>query len=45
MLHEVGIPVPRSAVVRREEEAVAAAGRLGYPVRAEAARRQPRPGG
>jgi cyanophycin synthetase len=31
MLHEVGIPVPRSAVVRREEEAVAAAGRLGYP--------------
>ena len=32
MLHEVGIPVPRSAVVRRAEEAVDAARRMGYPV-------------
>jgi cyanophycin synthetase len=32
MLHEVGIPVPRALVVRREDEAVAAAARIGYPV-------------
>ncbi|HEU0116301.1 MAG TPA: cyanophycin synthetase [Thermomicrobiales bacterium] len=32
MLHEVGIPVPRSLVVRDVEEAVAAARRIGYPV-------------
>jgi cyanophycin synthetase len=32
MLQEVGIPVPRAMVVRREDDAVSAAARLGYPV-------------
>lgn len=32
LLHEVGIPVPRSGVVRNVDEAVAAAARIGYPV-------------
>ena len=32
LLHEVGIPVPRSSVVRDADEAVAAARRMGYPV-------------
>jgi cyanophycin synthetase len=32
LLHEVGIPVPRSAVVSDAEEAVRMAGRFGYPV-------------
>jgi cyanophycin synthetase len=32
MLHEVGIPVPRSALVRSPAEAAAAAARLGFPV-------------
>ncbi|MDQ3412937.1 MAG: acetate--CoA ligase family protein, partial [Chloroflexota bacterium] len=32
MLHEVGIPVPRAIVVRDEDEAVRAAGQIGYPV-------------
>ncbi len=32
LLHEVGIPVPRSLVVRNPDDAVAAARRIGYPV-------------
>ncbi len=32
MLHDVGIPVPRSVVVRTIDEAVTAANRIGYPV-------------
>ena len=32
MLHDVGIPVPRSVVIRNAEEAVHQAGRIGYPV-------------
>ena len=32
LLHETGIPVPRSATVRSEDEAVRAANRIGYPV-------------
>ncbi|HEU0165776.1 MAG TPA: cyanophycin synthetase [Thermomicrobiales bacterium] len=32
LLHEVGIPVPQSRVVRTEDAAVSAAGRIGYPV-------------
>jgi cyanophycin synthetase len=32
LLHEVGIPVPRSAVVRSAADAVQAARRMGYPV-------------
>lgn len=32
LLHEIGIPVPRSLVVSSEDEAVRQAGRLGYPV-------------
>jgi cyanophycin synthetase len=32
MLHDVGIPVPRSVVVRTLDEAVTAAKRIGYPV-------------
>jgi cyanophycin synthetase len=32
LLHEVGIPVPRSAVVRSTDDAVTTARRLGYPV-------------
>ncbi len=32
LLHEVGIPVPRSAVVRDADAAVDAARRMGYPV-------------
>jgi len=32
MLHDVGIPVPRSMIVRNADEAVRAAGRVGYPV-------------
>ncbi len=32
LLQDVGIPVPRGTVVRTEEEAVRAAGRIGYPV-------------
>lgn len=32
LLLEVGIPVPRSAVVETLEEAIRAAGRIGYPV-------------
>jgi cyanophycin synthetase len=32
LLHEVGIPVPRSATVRTEDECVSAAKRIGYPV-------------
>jgi cyanophycin synthetase len=32
LLQEVGIPVPRSALVRNADEAVAAAARIGYPV-------------
>jgi cyanophycin synthetase len=32
LLHEVGIPVPRAAVVRTADDAVAAARRMGYPV-------------
>ena len=32
MLHDVGIPVPRGLVVRNIDEAVRAAGRIGYPV-------------
>jgi cyanophycin synthetase len=32
LLHEVGIPVPRSSVVRNADEAVSAARRMGYPV-------------
>ena len=32
LLHEVGIPVPRSMVVRNADEAVNAARRMGYPV-------------
>ncbi len=44
LLDSAGLPVPRSEVVETEEETVAAAKRLGYPVRGQAARRQPRPG-
>ncbi len=32
LLHEVGIPVPQSRVVRTEDAAVGAAKRIGYPV-------------
>jgi cyanophycin synthetase len=32
LLSAAGLPVPRSEVVEEEDEAVAAAGRLGYPV-------------
>ncbi len=32
LMHEIGIPVPRSVVVRSEDEAVRQADRLGYPV-------------
>ena len=32
LLHEVGIPVPRSTVVHNADEAVRAAERIGYPV-------------
>lgn len=32
LMHEIGIPVPRSQVVRSADEAVAAAKRLRYPV-------------
>jgi cyanophycin synthetase len=32
LLHEVGIPVPRSLVVRDADAAVVAAARIGYPV-------------
>lgn len=32
LMHEIGIPVPRSLVVRSEDEAVRQAERLGYPV-------------
>lgn len=32
LLHEVGIPVPRSVVVRSADDAVQAARRIGYPV-------------
>ena len=32
LLQEVGIPVPRSQIVRNAEEAVRAANRIGYPV-------------
>lgn len=32
LMHEIGIPVPRSLVVRSEDEAVRQAKRLGYPV-------------
>lgn len=32
MLHDVGIPVPRSIVVRNVDEAVRASQRIGYPV-------------
>jgi cyanophycin synthetase len=32
LLHEVGIPVPQSRVVRTEDAAVSAAARIGYPV-------------
>ena len=32
MLHDVGIPVPRSILVRSADEAVATAARIGYPV-------------
>ncbi len=32
LLHDVGIPVPRGAVVQDEDAAVRAAGRIGYPV-------------
>ena len=32
LLHEVGIPVPRSLVVRTLEQSVRAANRIGYPV-------------
>ena len=32
LLHETGIPVPRSATVRSEDEATRAANRIGYPV-------------
>jgi cyanophycin synthetase len=32
LLHEVGIPVPRSTVVQTADEAVRAAERIGYPV-------------
>ncbi len=43
LLDSAGLPVPRSEVVDTEDDAVAAARRLGYPVRRQAARRQPRP--
>ena len=42
LLAAAGLPVPRSEVVRTDDEAVAAAGRIGYPGRHEAARRQSR---
>jgi cyanophycin synthetase len=32
LLHEIGIPVPRSSIVRSADQAVSAASRLGYPV-------------
>ncbi len=32
LLHEIGIPVPRSATVRNLEDAVRQANRIGYPV-------------
>lgn len=32
LLHEIGIPVPRSIIVRIADDAVKAASRLGYPV-------------
>ena len=32
LLHDVGIPVPRAALVRTADEAVEAARRMGYPV-------------
>ncbi len=32
LLHEVGIPVPRSLVVQTVDDAVRASGRIGYPV-------------
>ena len=32
LMHEIGIPVPRSVVVRSEDQAVRQAERLGYPV-------------
>lgn len=32
LLHEVGIPVPRSSLVRSADEAARAAARMGYPV-------------
>lgn len=32
LMHEIGIPVPRSVVVRTADEAVSAASRLRYPV-------------
>lgn len=32
LMHEIGIPVPRSVVVRTEDQAVRQAERLGYPV-------------
>lgn len=32
LLHEIGIPVPRSQIVRSADQAVSAAARLGYPV-------------
>lgn len=32
LLHEIGIPVPRSTIVHSADDAVSAAARLGYPV-------------
>ncbi|HEV2072522.1 MAG TPA: cyanophycin synthetase [Thermomicrobiales bacterium] len=32
LLHEIGIPVPRSQIVQSADQAVSAAARLGYPV-------------
>ena len=44
ILGDLGLPVPRAAlVVRTAEDAAAAAERLGYPGRRQAARRQSRP--
>ena len=43
LLAAAGLPVPTSEVVRRADDAVRMARRIGYPGRAQAAGRQPRP--
>ena len=43
LLAAAGLPVPKQDTVRSEDAAVRAAERIGFPVRPQAARRQPRP--